>query len=126
MVTLAAVLACTVLGVLAGFQLALVLGAPLGHLAWGGRHRVLPTSLRMGSLVSIVIYALIAGVVLARAGLISIDLPEAAVGAVAWAVMAYFFLGIWLNLGSRSKPERVVMSPAAALLCALSAVVALG
>ena len=126
MVTLAAVLACSVLGVLAGFQLALVVGAPLGHLAWGGRHRVLPTSLRIGSLVSIVIYALIAGVVLARAGLISIGLPEAAVGAVAWAVVAYFFLGIWLNLASRSKPERVVMSPAAALLCALSAAVALG
>ena len=126
MATLAAVLACTVLGVLAGFQLALVLGAPLGHLAWGGRHRVLPRSLRIGSLVSIVIYALIAGVVLARAGLISLGLSEAAVAAVAWAVVAYFFLGIWLNLASRSKPERAVMSPAAALLCVLSAAVALG
>ena len=126
MATLAAVLACTVLGVLAGFQLALVLGAPLGHLAWGGQHRVLPTSLRIGSLVSIVIYALIAGAVLARAGLISIGLPEAAVTAVTWAVVAYFFLGIWLNLASRSKPERAVMAPAAALLAVLSAAVALG
>ncbi|WP_100813256.1 hypothetical protein [Microbacterium lacus] len=36
---------------LAAFQLALALGAPWGHFAWGGQHRVLPTGVRIGSVV---------------------------------------------------------------------------
>ena len=61
---MAAALALTVLlALLAVFQLALALGAPLGHFAWGGAHRVLPRRLRIGSLVSIVIYAVNVGLV---------------------------------------------------------------
>jgi hypothetical protein len=41
-------------------------------------------------------------------------------------VVAYFMLGVGLNLASRSKPERAVMAPVSALLCASCAVVALG
>ncbi|WP_091330050.1 hypothetical protein [Geodermatophilus ruber] len=126
MITAAAVLVCLVLGALAVFQAFLVLGAPLGRFAWGGQHRVLPVALRIGSVVSIVIYALIAGVVLARADLVSPGVSEAILRTATWVVTGYFFLGIGLNLASRSRPERAVMTPTVALLCALCAVVALG
>ena len=36
---------------LAGFQLLLALGAPLGRMAWGGKHARLPTALRLASLL---------------------------------------------------------------------------
>lgn len=121
----AAVLVCLVLGALAVFQGLLVVGAPLGRFAWGGQHRVLPVSLRAGSLVAIVIYTLVATVVLARADLVSPGIPEGVVRTATWVAVAYFFLGIGLNLASRSKPERSVMSPVSAVLCALCAVVAL-
>lgn len=121
----AAVLVCLVLGALAVFQGLLVIGAPLGRFAWGGQHRVLPVSLRAGSLVAIVIYTLVATVVLARADLVSPGIPEGVVRTAIWVAVAYFFLGIGLNLASRSKPERSVMSPVSAVLCALCAVVAL-
>jgi hypothetical protein len=124
-ITVAAVLACLVLGALAVFQVLLVLGAPLGRFAWGGQHRVLPVGLRAGSVASIVIYGLVATVVLARAGLVSPGVPDGVVGTVTWAIVAYFFLGIGLNLASRSKPERALMTPVAAVLCAACAVVAL-
>ena len=126
MTSSAALLACTVLGGLAVFQALLVLGAPLGRFAWGGQHRVLPVPLRFGSVISVVVYAVLAGIVLARAGLLETDFSEGLLRAAAWIAAAYFFLGIWLNLASRSKPERTVMSPAAAVLCALFAVVAAG
>jgi hypothetical protein len=125
MVTVAAVLACLVLGALAVFQVLLVLGAPLGRFAWGGRHRVLPTPLRAGSVVSIVIYALLATVVLARADLVQLAVPAGVVRTATWVIVAYLLLGAGLNLASRSKPERAVMSPVTAVLCALYAVVAL-
>ena len=126
MITLSAVLACLVLGVLAVFQGALVLGAPLGRFAWGGQHRVLPVSLRTGSLFSIAIYALIAAVVLSRAQALSPGLPESVVGIAIWVVAAYFFLGIGLNLASKSKAERSVMPAVSAVLCVLCVIVALG
>jgi hypothetical protein len=121
-----AAFACLVLGALAVFQALLALGAPLGRFAWGGQHRVLPVSLRVGSIFAIVIYAVIAAVVLARADLIAAaGVPGGVVHTAMWAVAAYFLLGVGLNLASGSKPERAVMAPVSALLCASSVVVAL-
>jgi len=123
-ITVAAVLVCVLLGTLAVFQVFLVLGAPLGRFAWGGQHRVLPVPLRVGSVVSIVIYAFLAAIVLARANMVSSGIPEGVLRTATWIVVAYFFLGVGLNLVSRSKPERAVMSPVSAVLCALCALVA--
>ena len=44
--------------------------------------------------------------------------------AAAWVVAGYFLVGIGVNLASRSKHERAVMTPIVALLCGLSVVVA--
>ena len=112
------------LGLLTVFQLALIFGAPLGRFAWGGTHRILPTRLRIGSAVSVVIYAVIALLALDCAG--GIDLVPDAVSTVAmWVVFAYFVLGIAMNGISRSKPERYTMAPLSALLAALSLLVVL-
>lgn len=62
-----AVTACALLAALAVFQGALIAGAPIGHLAWGGQHRILPCKLRISSAVSIPVYALFGYIALARA-----------------------------------------------------------
>jgi hypothetical protein len=38
---------------------------------------------------------------------------------------AYFGVGVLANLASRSRPERLVMTPVAAVLCACCLVIAL-
>ncbi|MFH7323017.1 hypothetical protein [Aeromicrobium sp. JJY06] len=124
MVTTAAAAACVVLAALAVFQVALALGAPIGRFAWGGQHEVLPTRLRIGSAVSVVLYAAIGAILLARAGAISIGLSDRAVEIAAWVVTGYFALGVLMNAISRSRPERLLMTPTCAVLAALSAVVA--
>lgn len=122
---LAAVALCVILAALAVFQLALALGAPIGRFAWGGQHRVLPTRLRIGSLVSIVIYAVIAVLALDRAG--AIDVVSDVVSAVGmWVVFAYFVLGIPMNAISRSTAERYTMTPIVTVLAVLSLLIALG
>ena len=122
---MAAAIALTViLALLAVCQLALVLGAPIGRFAWGGTHRVLPARLRIGSAVSIVIYAVIAVLALDRVG--AIDLVPDVVSTVGmWIVFAYFVLGIPLNAMSRSRAERYTMTPVVAVLAVLSLIVAL-
>lgn len=110
---------------LAIFQAALALGAPLGHFAWGGQHRVLPTRLRIGSAVSILIYALIDIIAWDRVG--AIELFPAPFSEIAmWVVFAYFALGIVMNAISRSKPERYTMVPVCVVLAVLSFLIAMG
>jgi hypothetical protein len=124
--SLAAITACAVLAGLAVFQGALAAGQPLGRFAWGGQHRVLPARLRVGSVVSILVYGLIAAVVLHRAGLASTPLPDGFVTGATWTIAGYFLIGVGLNLASRNPAERAVMTPVALVLCALCLVVALG
>ena len=63
-----AVVGASLLGGLAVFQVLLIAGAPLGRFAWGGQNAVLPARLRIGSAVSIVLYAVFAVLMLQVAG----------------------------------------------------------
>jgi hypothetical protein len=122
----AAVLICVVLGLLAVFQALLVVGVPIGRFAWGGQHTVLPRNLRVGSVVSILLYGLFAFIVLEAVKLTDV-IPSAAFTAVAmWVLTAYFALGVIMNAISRSKPERFTMTPVSLVLAGLCLIVAIG
>lgn len=114
-----------VLVLLAVFQLALAFGAPLGHFAWGGQHRVLPPRLRIGSAVSIVLYALFAIIAWDRVGALSL-FPDAFSQVAMWVIFAYSALGIVMNAISRSRPERFTMVPVTIVLAVLSYFIAMG
>lgn len=114
-----------VLALLAAFQIALALGAPLGRFAWGGQHRVLPPRLRVGSAVSVLIYVLIDLIAWDRVGAIAF-FPAGFAEVAMWVIFAYFMLGILMNAVSRSKPERFTMVPVTIVLAVLSLFIALG
>jgi predicted Co/Zn/Cd cation transporter (cation efflux family) len=121
---LAAVIVCVLLAGLAVFQLLLAAGRPLGRFAWGGQHDVLPRRLRIGSAVSVVVYGVIAAVVLQAAGGAEV-FPGAVADVGIWVVTGYFALGVPVNAISRSRPERLVMTPVVLVLAVGSLVVAL-
>jgi hypothetical protein len=122
---LAAVAATLVLAGLIGFQLLLAAGFPLGRFAWGGAHTVLPTRLRISSVLAVFVYLLAILVILEHARLIDLvvneDIPRVATSVLA----ALFGLGVVMNAVSRSKSERS-MALVALVLSALSSAVALG
>jgi hypothetical protein len=122
---LSAIVASAILAGLTVFQAVLIAGAPLGRFAWGGQHDVLPNKLRIGSAVSIALYVLFAYVALARAGLVPPLVNETFTSVSSWVLTAYFALGVVMNGISRSKPERLVMTPTALLLAALYLVLSL-
>src|SRR4051794_20142859 len=111
----AAALALVLLGGLAVFQGLLAAGQPLGRFAWGGEHVVLPARLRTGSAVSIALYAVFAVLILQAADLSDL-LPDGVASVAIWVLTGYFVLGIAMNAMSRSRPERLVMTPVVALL----------
>lgn len=120
-----ALLLTIVLAALAVSQLALALGAPIGRFAWGGRHRVLPIRLRVGSAVSIVVDAAIALVAWARVGVFP-QVDPAPLAVAMRVVFASLTLGIAMNATSRSKAERNTMVPLRILLAAVSLLIAPG
>lgn len=121
----AALIFCTLMALLAVFQLALALGAPLGRFAWGGGHERLPTGFRIGSVISIGLYALFSAIIAERAGLTTLFPMRSISDIGAWVITGYSALGILMNAISRSKPERYTMTPVVIALFATSLVVAL-
>ncbi|MET3719575.1 MULTISPECIES: hypothetical protein [unclassified Arthrobacter] len=119
MVQVYALVATAVLAGLAGFQAALIAGAPFGHLAWGGQHRVLPRKLRIGSVVSIALYAVFAYIALARAEVAEPLVGQTFTEVAAWVLTAYFAVGVVMNGISRSRQERLVMTPTVLALALL-------
>ena len=99
----------------------LACGLPLGRFAWGGRHDVLPLRHRVGSLLSVVVYVVVGWVVVARAAQGD---GHGFLGVAAWVVAALFLLGAAGNGASRSRSERLVMTPVALVLGALTVAVA--
>lgn len=106
------------------FQLSLIFGAPLGYYAWGGQHEVLPLPFRIGSIVSLGIYALFGILILQKAGLIKLIQNKKFVAVGAWVIFGYSCLGILANAASRSAAERNVMTPVVLVMALLSFVVA--
>ncbi|MEY4639837.1 MAG: hypothetical protein RLY13_835 [Actinomycetota bacterium] len=108
------------------FQLALVLGAPIGEYAFGGAHKgKLPVPYRIGSAVSILIYLATAGHYLAQAGVLDNLLPEHLNNLVNWLLVGLNAMSLVMNGISRSKKERNTWVPVALLLLICSIFIAL-
>ncbi|MEV0283732.1 hypothetical protein AB0H36_06360 [Kribbella sp. NPDC050820] len=109
---------------LAVFQLLLAAGAPYGEAAWGGNTEGrLPAGLRVGSAISVVVYAGAAAVVLRRAGF-GIRLPSVVARIGTWVLVVLLTLGALANFASQSPWERFLLGPVALLLAGLCFVVA--
>jgi hypothetical protein len=108
------------------FQLALALGAPWGAYAMGGvspgRY---PAVLRVGAVIQALLILLMAGVVLARAGIALTGWREKSRWLI-WLVVGMSSLTLALNLISRSSGERWVWVPVALIQLASSFVLAIG
>lgn len=97
---------------------------PLGHYAWGGAHKILPPSLRIGSVVATFIYSVVGLVILEAASVVDLVASEAPRFAI-WVLAAFFGTGVVMNAISRSEKERR-MAFVALSLAALCVIVALG
>lgn len=108
-----------------GFQLALASGAPWGEYAMGGRFPGrFPTSMRVAAVVQAAVIALLAAVVLARAGLV-LETWAPTASWLIWVVVAFSGVSLILNSITPSKGERRVWVPVAIIMLGSSIFVAL-
>jgi len=119
---------CAVVGFagLAVFQLLLAAGAPLGEAAWGGATEgELPPGLRVGSAISLVVYAVAAAVILRRAGF-RVNWPSRTTARVgSWVLVVLMTAGTSANLLSQSPWERFLLGPVTLVMAVLCLVVAI-
>jgi hypothetical protein len=115
----AAVAAAVGFAGMAGFELALALGAPLGRAAMGGTQAYLPAGLRMASGTLAVFWALAALLILRRAGYRVPVFSAHVARAGTWALAILLTLGVLMNLASSSDWERYLQAPIAAVMAAL-------
>lgn len=104
------------------FQLLLAAGVPIGRMAWGGAHRVLPGKLRVASLFSAGLVALGALTCAQAGGLIAGVLPGGILVWLLWGLAALFALSIVGNSITESRIERLHGVPLT-VICALSCAV---
>jgi hypothetical protein len=107
------------------FQLALAAGAPWGAYAMGGAFPgQFPPEFRAAAVVQAVIIALLALVVLARAG-IALPRWSRASRWLVWVVVAFSGLSLVLNLITPSAGERLLWAPVALIMLISSVTVAI-
>ena len=110
---------------LAVFQLLLAAGAPFGEAAWGGTTEgQLSTGLRVGSALSLLVYAGAAALILRRAGFRVPWLSPSAARIGSWVLVALLTLGTLANLLSQSPWERFLLAPITLVLAALCLIAA--
>lgn len=100
------------------FELLLALGMPWGKAAWGGQHKALSKNLRIASAASSLIYIFAILIVLTKSGVTS-TFSQEFVSIALWAMVILFGIGAIMNLISRSKLERNIFVPVAAVICVL-------
>jgi hypothetical protein len=84
------------------FQLALVVGIPWGHAAWGRAHAHLSTAQRIGSAVAAIIWTAAGLIVLGRVGFWRAGRSARPFHWGAWLVLALLGIGAVLNFASQS------------------------
>lgn len=104
---------------MAGFELALALGAPLGLAAMGGTYTYLPTGLRVASGMLTVFWALAVLLVLRRAGYRVPVFSFRVARAGTWVLAVLLTLGVLMNVASASDWERFLQAPIAAIMAVL-------
>jgi len=110
-VLIAAIIAVVLFAGMSVFQLLLVLGLPFGRLAYGGKYEKLPSKMKIISLIGIVIFIFTSLSVLERAEIIIIFNNLMFVTVVVWIIAVYLAFITIMNAISKSKWEKLIMTP---------------
>lgn len=109
------------------FQIAIVLGAPLGEYSYGGRTvGKLPSRYRISSFFSVLLLAAIAGHYLALLGVFQPLIDSGLLSIANWVLVGFAALAALLNNITRSAKEKRLWGGVTLAMLLASIIVALG
>ena len=86
-------------------------GLPLGEFTMGGQHKILPNKLRVVAAISVVIQIFAMIIILQAGGFISLWLSFKVTKYICFFFAAYLSLNAIMNMISKSRKEKYVMTP---------------
>lgn len=89
----------------------LVAGLPFGDFAMGGKYKIMPKQMRVACAVSVVVQIIAILVLLQTGRVIFIGLSKEIAKGVCYFFAVYLTLNTVINLLSKSKKEKLVMTP---------------
>ncbi|WP_054705233.1 hypothetical protein [Bacillus sp. JCM 19041] len=107
------------------FQLLLSLGKPYGEAAMGGYHKVLPTPLRIVSAANALILLLFAAAFLLYTDVLPTPWSWLPLTTIVWIITIFLAINTLANAFSRSKKERIIMTPLSGLTFILCLIIIL-
>ena len=105
------ILGAVLFGVIAIMTVLVACGLPLGEFTMGGQYKILPKKLRVVAVVSVAIQIFAMIIILQAGGFISLLLPFKVTKYICFFFAAYLSLNTIMNMISKSRKEKYVMTP---------------
>ena len=106
-----AILGAVIFGVIATMTVLVACGLPLGEFTMGGQHKILPKNLRVVAVISVAIQIFAMNIILQAGGFISLWFSFKVTKYICFFFAAYLSLNTIMNMISKSRKERFVMTP---------------
>ena len=109
-IDISSIIVAILFGAIAIFQVLLSLGYPLGEYAMGGYYKVLPKKLRIVGVINALILLFMGFVFLQHTNVLN-GIDFLSTNILVWIITIYLGINTIANLISRSKKERLVITP---------------
>ena len=86
-------------------------GLPMGEFTMGGQHKILPKNLRVVAVISVAIQIFAMNIILQAGGFIPLWFSFKVTKYICFFFAAYLSLNTIMNMISKSRKERFVMTP---------------
>ena len=105
------ILGAVIFGVIATMTILVACGFPLGEFTMGGQHKILPNKFRVMAVISVAIQIFAMIIILQAGGFIPLCLSFNLTKYICFFFAAYLSLNTIVNMISKSRKEKYVMTP---------------
>ena len=105
------IIGAVLFGIIAIMTVLVACGLPLGEYTMGGQHKILPKKFRLAAVVSVAIQIFAMIIILQAGGFIPLWLSFKVTKYICFFFAAYLSLNTIMNMISKSKKEKYVMTP---------------
>ena len=105
------ILGAVLFGVIAIMTVLVACGFPLGEFTMGGQHKILPKKFRVMAVISVAIQIFAMIIILQAGGFIPLWLPFKVTKYICFFFAAYLSLNTIMNMISKSRKEKYIMTP---------------
>ena len=105
------ILGAVLFGIIAIMTVLVACGLPLGEFTMGGQHKILPKKFRLAAVISVAIQIFAVIIILQAGGFIPLWLSFKVTKYICFFFAAYLFLNTVMNMISKSRKEKYVMTP---------------